>query len=112
MLEYGIGCSRRRLGFGDALLDVKLTRMFLLLRLLLFLRRATRSSAAAGGKAAPNALTHAWLRAGDLVYDLAKAYAHELICSSVLANFGPSSNLQRFALAAVSENRCEMCQQY
>jgi len=121
--QYILGCARRVLGVGSTLHDVSLTRMWLLLKLLWFLRTATRASQRAStqprtrggtrdGTAAKSALSRAWLRAGDLVYDLAKAYAHELITHAVLTHFGPSANLERFALAAVSETRCELCQQY
>jgi len=64
----------------------------------------------ADGKPAANAQLRAWLQAADLVYDLAKIYAHELICASVVRAYGVSAHAERFSMMAV--NDCEMCHQY
>ena len=95
--RYWLGRAARLFGRGDAIQNIKLARMSLLLRLLWFLRRSVRF---ADGKQAANANVRAWLSSGDLVYDLAKLYAHELICESVVGNFGRSSNSERFSLSA------------
>jgi acyl-CoA oxidase len=109
--EHALARLQRCLGRRDTLLDIQLMRQSLLLRLLWFLRRSVQSAPrSAAGKPAANAQLRAWLQAADLVYDLAKIYAHELIVTSVVQHFGVSGNAERFSLMAV--NDCEMCHQY
>ena len=104
--------TRRVFGMGDAMTDVRMSKNALLLRLLWFLHRSVQSTNAKSGKSGKNhgAQVHAWLSAGDLVYDLAKVYAHELILFSVVKEFGMSSNSAIFSLMAL--NDCDMCHQY
>ena len=98
--------SRKVLGCGNSMTDVRMSKNALLLRLLWFLHRSVQCSQ----DKSKASQVQAWLSAGDLVYDLAKVYAHELILFSVVENFGMSSNSEVFSLMAL--NDCEMCHQY
>jgi len=95
------------MGRKSTMHKMKLSKSRLLLRLMWFLRRAI---AGHGAKKGTNPQVQAWLAAGDLVYDLAKMHAQELICAAVVESFGDSSNSERFAI--MSLNDCEMCHQY
>lgn len=59
----------------------------------------------------------AWLEAGDLVYDLAKCHAHELIFESVsqmsrLHGQGGMERAEQFKLSILGMQSCDMCHQY
>lgn len=76
-----------------------------LLRLLWVLHRSVREGRARGLSKA-DAETDAWLQAGELVYNVAKAHAQHLIHSTVEQHFGRSRDTNRFLDMAA--NDCEM----
>jgi len=76
------------------------------LRLIWVLWRYVREARSRGVKAA-RAETDAWLRAGDLVYDVAKAHAQHLIHSTVVRHFGRSADTELFC--SISALDCQLC---
>merc|ERR1712203_126099 len=77
-----------------------------LLRLMWVLRRHMRE-ARSSGVPKSTAKTDAWLRAGDLVYDVAKAHAQHLIYSTVTEHFGRSADTEVFC--GISASDCQFC---
>mmetsp|Transcript_26433 Transcript_26433/g.47686 ORF Transcript_26433/g.47686 Transcript_26433/m.47686 type:complete len:621 (+) Transcript_26433:61-1923(+) len=80
-----------------------------LVQLLWVLKRHTIQSRRSGISKA-QAETDAWLHAGDLVYDVAKTHAQQLIHSAVEQQLGPSHDTDRFLDMSVSD--CEARHMY
>lgn len=86
---------------------LRYSRDLQLLKLLWLLKQHTRRSTC---EKKSQAQTDAWLHAGELVYNVAKAHAQLLIHSTVEKNFGRSVDTDHFL--AMSTHDCEVCQAY
>jgi len=86
---------------------LRYSRDLQLLQLLWKLRKHTKKNKCAN-KA--QAQTDAWLHAGELVYNVAKAHAQLIIHSVVEKNFGRSKDTDHFL--AMSTHDCEVCHAY
>lgn len=86
---------------------LRYSRDLQLLRLLWLLRQHSRNCKSVS-KA--QAQTDAWLHAGDLVYNVAKAHAQLLIHSTVEHHFARSRDTDQFL--AMSTHDCEVCHAY
>jgi acyl-CoA oxidase len=73
-----------------------------LLHLLWVLRKEVRQSSRPG-QSKTQAETDAWLQAGDLVYDVAKTHAQQLIHSTVEEEFGRSEETDQFLDVSLSD---------
>jgi len=78
-----------------------------LLKLLWTLRRYAKQHL---GKSKMQTETDAWLHAGDLVYDVAKIHAQQIIHSTVERHFGRSRDTELFCNMSATD--CKLCHAY
>mmetsp|Transcript_121268 Transcript_121268/g.258835 ORF Transcript_121268/g.258835 Transcript_121268/m.258835 type:complete len:629 (-) Transcript_121268:75-1961(-) len=86
---------------------LRYSRDLQLLTLLWLLKKHVRTNQ---GSNKVQAQTDAWLAAGDLVYNVAKAHAQLLIHGTIVEHFGRSRDTDHFL--AMSTTDCEVCRAY